>query len=107
LLIAAILCLRGSTVRADSTSQPAVAPIADVHASQTHVFHYLPVKGQQQVNIAGDFNGWSTNATPMTLNGDRYEAKLTLAEGVHYYKFVVDGQWLNDPETTAGRIPPC
>ena len=100
-VLVAMLIVRHGLGAPDSTTQPAVVPIADAHASQTHVFHYHPEKGRppQHVNLAGDFNGWSSTETPMTREGNAYRASLTLAEGVHHYKFVVDGQWLNDPES--------
>jgi glycosidase len=54
------------------------------------------------VNLAGSFNGWSTVATPMSdPDGDGvYEVEVKLADGVHFYKFVVNGnQWHNDPRS--------
>jgi cyclomaltodextrinase / maltogenic alpha-amylase / neopullulanase len=56
----------------------------------------------KSVNLAGSFNGWSAIATPMSdANGDGvYEAELKLADGVHFYKFVVNGnQWHTDPKS--------
>ncbi len=51
------------------------------------------------VSLAGDFNGWSTTATPMTKNGDAYEAVVAgLTSGEHQYKFVVDGNWIADAD---------
>ncbi|PIU17879.1 MAG: hypothetical protein COT16_03885 [Elusimicrobia bacterium CG08_land_8_20_14_0_20_44_26] len=33
----------------------------------------------------------------MTKIGDKWEATLNLSPGTHHYKFVVDGNWLPDP----------
>ena len=87
------------TVIAHAAEQP--LPIADSRGSHTHLFRFVPVNADsvKQAFLAGDFNGWSTNSTPMIRNGDAFEASMTLAEGVHYYKFVVDGSWLNDPQS--------
>ena len=52
------------------------------------------------VNVAGDFNGWSTDADALKdADGDQiWEATLDLDEGLHHYKFVVDGgRWIPDP----------
>lgn len=53
----------------------------------------------RSVHLAGTFNNWSTTATPMTDLGDgTYVAYLKLDEGLHQYKFVVNGNaWMQDP----------
>jgi glycosidase len=62
-------------------------------------FKYKPDAPPKSVAVAGDFNGWSKDATPMTRGGDGvWAATVKLTEGVHLYKFVVDGdRWVNDP----------
>ncbi len=53
------------------------------------------------VNLAGDFNEWSTSATPMTdPDGDGvWRVVVPLAPGEHQYKFVVNGgTWIADPD---------
>ncbi len=66
-----------------------------------HLFHYKPAPDADvhDVHLAGSFNGWSMHALPMTDRGDGvYQALLKLPEGVHWYKFVVNGDtWVNDP----------
>jgi 1,4-alpha-glucan branching enzyme len=48
--------------------------------------------------IAGTFNGWDSNKTPMRKDVDSsWKATLELASGRHEYRFVVDGQWISDP----------
>ncbi len=53
-----------------------------------------------RVNVAGEFNGWSTDATPMSdEDGDGiWTAIMELAPGQYEYKFVVDGGalWVAD-----------
>ena len=51
------------------------------------------------VNLAGTFNGWNAEATPMADSGDgTYFVYLKLDEGLHHYKFVVNGNvWMQDP----------
>jgi 1,4-alpha-glucan branching enzyme len=55
--------------------------------------------------LAGDFNGWSRTATPMTPRADgAWTATLALAPGAHRYAFVVDGtRAVADPTTPAAR----
>ncbi len=53
------------------------------------------------VSVAGDFNGWSTSATPLAKRKDgRFSATVTLPKGKEYrYRYVVDGErWTNDPD---------
>src|SRR2546423_774926 len=51
----------------------------------------------RRVYVAGDFNGWSKVATPMTDEGlGQFKATIDLSEGVHFYKFVVDDKWVKD-----------
>ena len=53
----------------------------------------------QKVSIAGDFNGWKSDQTPMKAlkNGD-FTVTLQLDKGREYqYRFVLDDhQWLTD-----------
>lgn len=69
-----------------------------------HHFSYRPdVRNPASVNVAGDFNGWNTTADPMTRSADgSYAIDIPLTPGVHFYKFVVNGnQWKNDPASDA------
>jgi len=56
--------------------------------------------GAQQVSICGDFNGWKPDG--LRLIGDSesglWEKRLPLAPGRYEYKFVVDGEWVHDPD---------
>ncbi|MBN1827397.1 MAG: glycogen-binding domain-containing protein [Candidatus Eisenbacteria bacterium] len=59
-----------------------------------------------QVSLAGAFNDWNTMANPMTRGeGGVWSVTVDLPEGKHEYKFVVDGQWVPDPDNpvTAGE----
>lgn len=62
-------------------------------------FRFVPPAGADRVNLAGTFNGWSVEATPLAdADGDGvYEARIELEEGRHLYKFVVNGtEWITD-----------
>ena len=50
------------------------------------------------VCVAGTFNDWRPEATPMVALGDgRWVKELTLPAGVYEYRIVADGRWLADP----------
>ena len=51
------------------------------------------------VKIAGDFNNWQPEKTPMERvgNSGEWRTKVSLANGRYRYRLVVDGQWQQDP----------
>ena len=54
--------------------------------------------GAKSVFVSGDFCGWDTKKYPMKLKSDNnWKTQLVLPEGQYQYKFLVDGQWINDP----------
>ena len=55
----------------------------------------------ESVAIAGTFNEWQPNATPMIpLGQGRWAKDLALLPGDYEYCLVVDGQWMPDPLAT-------
>lgn len=82
----------------------ASAPTAKVTApappapQSTRVSFQLVKPGAKQVSVAGTFNGWKPEGAPLRPLGDgRFAADLTVDPGRYEYLFVVDGQWLPDP----------
>ena len=55
------------------------------------------------VSVAGTFNQWNADATPLVrTDGGMWTATLTLPAGEHQYAFVVDGaRWVPDPAAPA------
>ena len=52
----------------------------------------------RRVAVAGDFNGWSPEAAPLSRGpGGAWTGELQLPRGRHQYMFVVDGEWVTDP----------
>jgi len=59
------------------------------------------------VAVAGSFNDWRPEATPMIFLGDgRWVKELVLAPGVYEYRLVVDGQWMPDPQASETAANP-
>ncbi len=57
--------------------------------------------GAQEVSIAGSFNDWHPSVTPMIrLSDGKWAKELSLAPGRYEYRFVVDGEWVDDPAAT-------
>jgi 1,4-alpha-glucan branching enzyme len=59
------------------------------------------------VQIAGDFNNWQPEKTPMRKTGDdTWQARIPLTKGIHHYRFVVDGHWQHDPHNNSTEPNP-
>ena len=54
----------------------------------------------KHVYVCGDFNDWHPACLRMIGNADDglWEKRLALPPGRYEYKFVVDGNWLHDPD---------
>ncbi len=62
------------------------------------VFFAAHFYNAKSVQIAGDFNNWSPQSTPLAIEGaNRWIAKLPLLPGKYRYRFIVDGRWVTDP----------
>lgn len=64
------------------------------------VFRYPEQPGVEKVFLAGSFNGWNRDATPMSKSSDGsgWTVRLKLEPGKHQYKFVLNGErWVVDP----------
>ena len=52
----------------------------------------------RDVFVAGSFNEWNPRATPLQRGADgSWSTELPLTPGCYEYRFVVDGQWMDDP----------
>ena len=53
----------------------------------------------QSVLLAGDFNSWDPQAHPMKKSSDGlWKININLSPGRYEYRFLVDGEWCNDPQ---------
>ena len=63
--------------------------------------------GAKSVCVAGTFNDWHPQVTEMiNVGGDRWAKALTLPPGRYEYRFVVDGEWRDDPTATETVFSP-
>ncbi len=65
-----------------------------------HTFEFVAERPVTSVTVAGTFNGWNANATPLkTADGRTWRVTIPVAPGRHEYKFVLDGRdWVIDPQ---------
>jgi 1,4-alpha-glucan branching enzyme len=69
-------------------------PDSEAHAVRFE--YYNP--SASEVLVAGSFNDWQPRATPLSKQrGGNWSAVLLLKPGHYEYRFVVDGQWQDDP----------
>lgn len=58
----------------------------------------LAAVAASRVLLAGDFTAWDSQ--PVALKKDKrgvWSAKLPLAPGKYEYRYIVDGEWVDDP----------
>jgi 1,4-alpha-glucan branching enzyme len=52
----------------------------------------------KEVALAGDFNNWDLKTHPMKNDGNGiWNKTLMLSPGTYEYKFLIDGNWKEDP----------
>jgi 1,4-alpha-glucan branching enzyme len=67
----------------------------------------LEASEAKKVFLAGDFNDWSPEKHPMRKDDNgTWKKRLILFPGNYEYKFLVDGQWKEDPRNNR-RCPNC
>ncbi|MGO9203516.1 MAG: glycogen-binding domain-containing protein [Limisphaerales bacterium] len=92
--------LRPEGVRTPArTAPPAAAEPARAPAPRTsRVSLELVQPGAREVFVAGSFNEWKPDRTPLLHRGNgHWVGDLAVEAGRYEYMFVVDGQWLPDP----------
>jgi cellulose biosynthesis protein BcsQ len=88
-----------STPAASTTTAPgSIESVYGVRAVSEGVLFVQPGSVGSRVCIAGEFNGWSAEATPLRFDPvlKVHHAIVHIAEGRHRYRLVVDGRWIND-----------
>jgi len=80
-----------------------MAPKKSTATAQTKVltkkvpFEFLAQEAQE-VYLAGGFNDWDTSSNPMKKDKKGvWKTALSLKPGKYEYRFLVDGNWKNDP----------
>jgi hypothetical protein len=62
-----------------------------------YTFKLTGYSNAKSVSLAGDFNNWNPHGLPMRRDGNKWAFSVHLNLGKHLYKFIVDGQWIKDP----------
>ena len=62
---------------------------------------FITAPAATRVLLAGDFTKWQEAPIRMEKGSDGvWTAKVELSAGTHHYRFLVDGEWQDDPECT-------
>ncbi len=89
------LLVKRETKKAPESEFSAPPPVS---AASSRVSLEILRPEARQVYVAGSFNGWKPDTTPLrALGNGRWKGDLTLDPGRYEYLCVVDGQWLPDP----------
>ena len=94
---------RKGTVRGTSVARRVPSPNgngAQDKVPKTEVEFKVTADRAQAVAIAGTFNHWNPKETQLMRSGDSWTVKLALPRGRYEYRFVVDGDWIADPNAT-------
>jgi hypothetical protein len=95
---AAPVAAKSGPVRSAEPAAARPAPAKSRSPQPARVSLELVEPAAQQVYVAGSFNGWKPDTTPlMALGNGRWKGDLKLGPGRHEYLFVVDGHWRPDP----------
>jgi len=75
----------------------------DVAKSVQEFFYSAPEANS--VQLVGDFTRWQSSPINLVKQADGvWKTSVALAAGTYHYRFLVDGQWRDDPQCTL-RVP--
>ena len=75
---------------------------AQIAPQRVEVAFSLYRPGAREIFLCGDFNQWSPTSLRMIRHAarDHWTKRLILPPGRYHYKFVVDGEWVHNPEAS-------
>lgn len=88
--------------------QEKIEEIYGVRRTDEGVLFVTRAPNASRVSLAGDFNDWSPESTPMipNSNGSCFRTMLPLAPGRYRYRYVIDGNWTHDPHNDCCEANP-
>ena len=78
------------------TARKLVLPPASLKGNTT--FRLKGHPGATVVAVAGTFNDWNQSQFLFGKEGDEWVCRVDLAPGKYTYKFIIDGNWILDPD---------
>ncbi len=83
---------------ASTVARPVAAPSKSERPPEKPVEFTLANSTARSVAVAGSFNNWDPKRNALQKDGAGWKATVWLPPGRYEYRFVVDGQWINDPK---------
>lgn len=75
--------------------------------SLNEVVFSVSAPSAKEVHLAGDFNNWKLdNDSRMEHDHGTWKKRVNLANGKYRYRFVIDGNWIEDANNPAREINP-
>ena len=68
-------------------------------------FSVKPSNGAKEVALAADFTEWKPSPMKKQKDGS-FSVVATVPAGTHEYKYIVDGQWVVDPDNNKWALNP-
>ena len=69
-------------------------------SAQAQVFAFRAADALS-VQLVGDFTDWQKRPVNLAKDPDGvWRVKVQLKPGIHHYRFLVNGEWRDDPECT-------
>jgi 1,4-alpha-glucan branching enzyme len=90
-------------------SQPTAQPISERFPAleEQDITLTFFAEAAKEVKVAGNFNSWHPDATPMkSMGAGEWVVHLMLRSGQYEYRFVVDGQLSEDPRASQRMASP-
>jgi hypothetical protein len=83
--------------------KPAIQPVSErfpaLEEQEIILKYFDPIA--REVKVAGNFNDWCPVVTPLENTGaGEWVVSLMLRSGQYEYRFVVDGEWREDPQAS-------
>jgi len=72
--------------------------VGEIEVMEDEVIFMIKAPQATSVFLVGDFNNWNPTLEKMERIGDDFQSLLFMGPGVYHYKFVVDGEWVFDPD---------
>jgi 1,4-alpha-glucan branching enzyme len=96
---------KAAKTRSANAKIPKKKPKKPVEApAKAEITFQLEAPQAEQVCVVGSFNEWDPMANMLGYDeGGRWGCTLALEPGEYEYRFVVDGEWLDDPENLLRR----
>ena len=81
------------------TAKKLILPAPSLKGNTT--FHLKGYPNARVVAVAGSFNDWKQSQVICGKEGDGWVCRLDLAPGKYTYKFIIDGDWILDPDNAS------